>query len=66
VMGGIQLTPTNTVIDGETATVTYDVLFAGNPAYQDQTGTLSLVDGVWVVSREEFCAFMASARTPCP
>jgi iron complex transport system substrate-binding protein len=66
VMGGIQLTPTNTVIDGDTATVTYDVLFAGNPAYQDQTGTLSLVDGVWVVSREEFCAFMASARTPCP
>ncbi|HSL57978.1 MAG TPA: hypothetical protein VK866_09070 [Acidimicrobiales bacterium] len=65
-MGGISLAPSEVVVDGDTATVTYDVLFGGNAAYEDQTGSISLVDGTWVVSRDEFCSFMSSARTPCP
>lgn len=65
-MGGIALEPTAATIEGETATVTYDVLFGDNPAYEGQTGTLTDIDGVWVVSRDEFCGFMASARTSCP
>ena len=64
-VGGIRLVPTAVEISGDTATVTYDVEFAGQPAYQDQTGTVQRVDGSWQVSREEFCAFMASARNPC-
>lgn len=65
-MGGISLEPTAVTIDGETATVAYDVLFGGTAAYTDQTGTLDMIDGVWVVPRSEFCSFMASARNPCP
>lgn len=64
-VGGISLSPTAVTIDGDEATVTYDVLFGENAAYSDQTGTIERVDGVWVVARDEFCGFMASARTPC-
>jgi iron complex transport system substrate-binding protein len=65
-LGGISLDPTAVTVDGDTATVTYDVLFGGTAAYEDQTGQLTRVDGVWTVARSEFCSFMASARTPCP
>jgi len=63
--GGISLVPTAVTIDGGAATVTYDVIFGGNPAYSDLTGTIDLVDGTWVVPRSEFCSFMASARVGC-
>jgi len=64
-MGGISLEPTAAEIDGDSATITYNVLFAGNTAYEDQIGMLERVDGTWVVSRETYCGFLASARTPC-
>lgn len=65
-MGGISLQPTAVVVDDGSAEVTYDVYFGENPAYTDLTGAINLVDGVWVVGRDEFCAFMASARNACP
>jgi iron complex transport system substrate-binding protein len=65
-MGGISLDPTDVVIEGDSATVTYDVLFGGTAAYTAQTGTLTRIDGVWTVAKAEFCSFMASARNPCP
>lgn len=64
-MGGISLDPTAVVVDGDTATVTYDVLFGGTAAYEGQVGEIERVDDTWVVDREQFCSFMASARTPC-
>lgn len=64
--GGINLAPTSVVVDGDTAAVIYDVNFGENPAYTDQEGSIGLVDGVWVVDRAEFCAFMSSARVSCP
>ncbi|MET0326733.1 MAG: hypothetical protein ABW219_16060 [Ilumatobacteraceae bacterium] len=65
-VGGITLEPTNVVISGDTATITYKVLFAGTPqAYPDLEGTLQRVEGAWVVNREEFCGFMTMARNPC-
>ncbi len=64
--GGITLEPTAVEVAGEVATITYDVNFGANPAYGDQNGTVALVDGVWTVSRDEFCSFMASARVSCP
>ena len=64
-VGGISLEPTSAAIDGDVATVTYNVLFAGVAAYEDLTGTMQWVDGTWTVSREEYCGFLASARTPC-
>ena len=65
-MGGISLVPTAVVVDGDAATLTYDVMFGEETAYTALEGEMSLVDGVWVVSREEFCNFMASARNACP
>jgi iron complex transport system substrate-binding protein len=65
-MGGITLAPTAVVVDGEAATVTYDVMFGDTAAYTALTGMIDLVDGTWVVSREEFCSFMTSARNACP
>lgn len=64
--GGISLEPTSVVIDGDEAEVTYDVLFGGSAAYSDMTGDAVLRDGVWMVTRARFCAFMSSARVSCP
>jgi iron complex transport system substrate-binding protein len=65
-MGGISLVPTDVAVSGDSATVTYDVLFGDTVAYDTITGEIELVDGTWVVSRAEFCSFMASARIDCP
>jgi iron complex transport system substrate-binding protein len=65
-MGGISLVPTDVVIDGDTATVTYDVMFGESAAYTALTGEISNVAGTWTVSRAEFCSFMVSARNACP
>ena len=63
--GGVSLEPTAVAINGDVANVTYDVLFGSSAAYSDLSGEMQLVDGVWVVSRDTFCGFMSSARTPC-
>ncbi|MEZ5252076.1 MAG: hypothetical protein R2713_23575 [Ilumatobacteraceae bacterium] len=65
-MGGITLEPTEVVVDGDTANVTYDVMFGDTAAYTALSGVIAPVDGTWVVSRSEFCGFMASARNACP
>lgn len=66
-MGGISLKPTAVTVTGDTATVTYDVMFGPAPAYQDLTGPITkLADGTWQIARVDFCSFMAQARTPCP
>ena len=62
---GITLEPTDVAIEGDTATVTYDIHFAGTSTYQDQTGEVVDVDGTWKITTEQFCSFMATARTPC-
>lgn len=64
--GGISLEPTSVVIDGDEADVTYDVLFGGSAAYTDMSGGAVLREGVWMVTRARFCAFMSSARVSCP
>ena len=63
--GGVSLEPTSAVVDGDQATITFNVLFSGNVAYSDLTGTIQQVDGTWIVSRDSYCGFLASARTPC-
>jgi hypothetical protein len=65
-MGNITLVPTDVVVTGPVATITYDINFAGQPAYGGQTGVVTLTDGAWIVSRDQFCAFMALARSSCP
>jgi iron complex transport system substrate-binding protein len=65
-VGGITLVPTAVTVTGDTAAITYGVKFAGQPAYQDQEGTITKVGDTWQVGRDELCGFMAAARNPCP
>jgi iron complex transport system substrate-binding protein len=64
-VGGITVEPTDVAPSGDSATVTYRVLFGGNEAYADLTMDVTRVDGEWVVPTDAFCGFLASARTPC-
>jgi iron complex transport system substrate-binding protein len=63
--GGITLEPTAITITGERAEVTYDVYFGTTAQYEGLAGAIENRDGRWTVTRDEFCGFMASARTPC-
>ena len=65
-MGGVELAPTSVTINGDTADVIYDLLFGGTPTYPDLTGDAVLADDTWKITREMFCAMMASARVGCP
>ena len=65
-MGGVGLVATSISVSGDTADVTYDLLFGGTPTYPDLTGDAIRVDGAWLVTREMFCSIMASARVGCP
>ena len=64
--GGIALEPVAVVIEGDRAEVTYDVLFGGTVTYPDLSGDAVMIDGVWMVTRDRFCGFLASARVSCP
>lgn len=64
-MGGIALQATAATVDGEIATITYDVYFGENAAYTQLEGEAVLTNGVWVVSEASYCDFLGSARTPC-
>lgn len=64
-MGGIALDPTAALVDGDSAVITYDVYFGENAAYTDLERSIERVDGVWTVSRDSYCDFLAQARTPC-
>ena len=62
---GITLAPKAAQIDNDTATIIYDVYFGSSPAYTDLDRTIYLVDGVWQVTRDDFCGFLSAAQTPC-
>lgn len=64
--GGIGVLVTSVAVDGDQATVTYDLLFNDNPAYPDQSGAAVLTDAGWQVPRTVFCGLMKSARVGCP
>ena len=64
--GGIRLVPNEVVVDGVTATVTYDVIFGENVAFSGRVGRMSQFGGVWTVSQTQFCAVMTSLRVNCP
>ena len=65
-MGGVELAPTSVMIDGDTAEVIYDLLFGGTPTYPGLSGDAVLRDETWKITRDMFCAMMASARVDCP
>jgi hypothetical protein len=65
-MSGIGVMPLEVTIDGDTAVVTYQLLFGGSPSYSPQTGEAIKLDDTWKVTREAFCALMTLARGGCP
>lgn len=65
-MGGIGVAVSAVTIEGDTAKVTYDLLFGGNPTYPDLSGdAVKTADG-WKITRAGFCSLMSSARVGCP
>jgi len=64
-VGGITVEPTDVAPAGDTATVTYRVLFGGNEAYSGLTMGVTKVEDDWIVPTEEFCGFLQSARVTC-
>ena len=65
-MGGVTTQVDAVVIDGDTAEVTYTLMFAGNPTYPDLKGDAVRTEDGWRISREMFCGIMTSARVGCP
>ena len=65
-MGGVSITVSAVEIDGEEATVFYDLTFNNNPIYPDLTGSAVRTDGGWQLPRREFCSMMSNARVGCP
>jgi hypothetical protein len=65
-MGGVALVAKDITVSGDTATVSYDLLFGGTPTYPDLTGDAVRTDGRWLITRKMFCSVMASARVGCP
>ena len=63
---GITLTPKAAQISNGEATIIYDVYFGDSPAYTDLDRTIYLVDGIWQVTKDDFCGFLSAAQTPCP
>lgn len=65
-VGGVTARADAVTLDGESANVTYTLLFGGNPTYSDLEGTAVLTSDGWKVTRDMFCSVMASARSACP
>ena len=62
-MGGIGVEVSEVTIEGDTATLTYDLLFNDNPTYPDQTGRVELTDAGWQIPRSTFCALRMAATS---
>ena len=55
---GITLTPKAAEINDNEAIIIYDVYFGDSPAYTDLDRTFYLVDGIWQVTKADFCGFL--------
>ena len=65
-MGGIGVVVKEVTVDGDAATLVYDLLFNDNPTYPDLDGRAVRTEIGWQVPRGAFCGLMASARVGCP
>ncbi len=65
-VGGVTTEVNAVVIEGETAEVTYTLMFAANPTYPGLKGDAVLTEDGWKISRDMFCGIMSSARVGCP
>ena len=62
---GASLNTTAVSVDGDTATVTFDVLVGGDVVQPDNSVSLEMVDGAWKVIRNDFCEFLEKVEIYC-
>ncbi|MEX1124158.1 MAG: hypothetical protein WD895_06615 [Acidimicrobiia bacterium] len=65
-MGGVTTEVNAVVIEGDTAEVTYTLMFADIPTYSGLKGDAVRTADGWKISRAMFCGIMTSARVGCP
>ncbi|NNC40063.1 MAG: hypothetical protein HKN95_05155 [Acidimicrobiia bacterium] len=65
-MGGIAVNVREVTVDGDSATLVYDLMFNDNPTYPDLAGRAVRTEAGWQVPRGAFCSLMSSARVGCP
>jgi hypothetical protein len=65
-MGGVAVNVKEVTVDGDSATLIYDLMFNDNPTYPDQSGRAVRTEAGWQVPRGAFCSLMSSARVGCP
>jgi hypothetical protein len=65
-MGGISVNVREVTVDGDSATLVYDLMFNDNPTYPDLAGRAVRTEAGWQVPRGAFCSLMSSARVGCP
>ena len=65
-MGGIAVSVKEVTVDGDSATLIYDLMFNDNPTYPDLSGRAVRTEAGWQVPRGAFCSLMSSARVGCP
>ena len=65
-MGGIAVNVKEVTVDGDSATLIYDLMFNDNPTYPDLSGRAVRTEAGWQVPRGAFCSLMSSARVGCP
>lgn len=56
-------------VDGDSATVKYDILLNGTPALSGQTGSMVKTNGQWQVAIQTFCSLLqqeGGAPASCP
>ncbi|HLF60672.1 MAG TPA: hypothetical protein VI980_05805 [Acidimicrobiia bacterium] len=65
-MGGVTTKVDAVVISGDSAEITYTLMFAGNPTYPGLKGDAVRTEDGWKISRDMFCGIMTSAQVGCP
>ena len=64
--GGVSVEATGVTIEGDSAVISYSLLFGGNPTYTDLSGDAVRTAAGWQITRKMFCSLMTSARVGCP
>ncbi|MDZ7675095.1 MAG: hypothetical protein U5K30_08520 [Acidimicrobiales bacterium] len=62
---GASIAMKEVTIDGETATMLYDILLNGEVALEDSGGSAVFVDGEWLVAANTFLSLYDAAKDGC-
>ncbi|MEM1332452.1 MAG: ABC transporter substrate-binding protein [Actinomycetota bacterium] len=65
-LGGITSEIVGATTAGDTVTFVYSAVAGGAPVLDGLTSRITLVDGTWIVSRDDLCAAVAAGGIECP